>query len=198
MKSIEEYNEYYRRYMEALEKVNNGLDLEFVFGWGELKSSLMLIGEAPGKNEVLEGKPFVGPAGKVLSEFLGVVNLRREDLYITNSVKYRMSKVGPSGNLVNRPARIDEIERARGFLIEEIKIVNPKIIVTMGNVSLKSLLNRSASIGQYHGKLIKAKDIDPLIYPIYHPASLIYNSKLRDVYKEDLLKLKGIISKKGL
>lgn len=182
--------------MEALDKVNGDLSLEFVFGYGKLSPTLMLIGEAPGKNEVIEGKPFVGPAGKILTEFLLALELKREDLYITNSVKYRMSRLGASGNLINRPARNDEIDRARDFLREEIEIVNPKIVVPMGNVSLKSLISRDLSIGQYHGKLIKDKKVVPLVFPIYHPASLIYNSKLEGLYKEDLKKLKEIIKNK--
>lgn len=169
-----------------------------VLGHGNLNSSIMLIGEAPGAKEVELGEPFVGQAGKHLDEFLQVLELEKEDIYITNSVKYRPTKMSPkTGRLSNRTPTSKEIEDFRQFLIEEIDIIQPKIIVTLGNTSLKALLDKGTKIGEVHGRLISA-DIGASTYklfPLYHPAAVIYNRSLKDVYLSDLQNLKKEINK---
>jgi uracil-DNA glycosylase family 4 len=181
------------------EKIINSYPNEkLVLGHGNLNSPIMLIGEAPGAKEIELGQPFVGQAGKHLEEFLQVLEIKREDIYITNSVKYRPTKVNPkTGRLSNRTPTIKEIEDFREFVFEEIDIINPKIIVTLGNIPLKSLLEKSIKIGEVHGRLesIYINGNPYSIFPLYHPAAVIYNRDLREVYISDLHKLKKEIDK---
>jgi len=181
------------------EKIINSYPNEkLVLGHGNLNSPIMLIGEAPGSKEIELGQPFVGQAGKHLEEFLQVLEIKREDIYITNSVKYRPTKVNPkTGRLSNRTPTIKEIEDFREFVFEEIDIINPKIIVTLGNIPLKSLLEKSIKIGEVHGRLesIYINGNPYSIFPLYHPAAVIYNRDLREVYISDLHKLKKEIDK---
>ncbi|ABN54304.1 MAG TPA: uracil-DNA glycosylase [Hungateiclostridium thermocellum] len=170
---------------------------EIVLGDGNVNSRLVLIGEAPGKDEVLKSKPFVGAAGKNLAEFLDVLGLKREDIYITNAIKYRLSKVKPETNRVsNRPATKNEILENRSYLLKEIEIINPEYIVTLGNVPLRSVYGDfSISIGEVHGTLTRVEVLGTEfnLFPLYHPASIIYNVKLKEIYNEDLNKLRMII-----
>jgi uracil-DNA glycosylase family 4 len=192
---IHEFKKKYAEYMLSIDGINNGINLEFVFGDGSINSVVMLVGEAPGKDEVALKKPFVGQAGRILSKFLESVNIEREDVYITNAIKYRLSKEGKRpGTFVNRPAKLEEIELAKVFLLEEVDIVKPKIIVPMGNVPLKALFGKNMSIGENHGRIFEGIIKDTVVYPIYHPASLIYNRKLEKVYELDILHLRDIIN----
>ena len=171
---------------------------EIVVGDGSTNSRLLLVGEAPGRDEVKIGKPFVGAAGKNLAEFLEVLKLDRKSIYITNAVKYRLSKVNEkTGMVVNRPATAKDIEGSRKYLLEEIRILEPQYIVTLGNVPLKSVTGESdISVGQVHGELkeIEIQDKAFLLFPLYHPASIIYNRSLKDIYLNDIGKLGQIIS----
>ncbi|WP_129599645.1 uracil-DNA glycosylase [Anaerophilus nitritogenes] len=161
-----------------------------VFGEGNVDAKIILVGEAPGAKEVELNKPFVGAAGKNLDEFLDILKLNREDLYITNVVKIRPYKVnGKTGRKSNRPPNKEEIEKYEKYLFNEIQIIQPKIIVTLGNVPLKTLLkDKKVTIGQHHGKPIDEGEY--FIFPLYHPASIIYRRELKEVYIEDLYKLK--------
>jgi DNA polymerase len=191
--------------MSVLELLNNLYDTykevfkgkEIVVGSGNTSTRLLLIGEAPGKDEVRLGKPFVGAAGKNLSEFLNIVGINREDIYITNAIKYRLSRLNQkTGRYVNRPAARQEIEANRTFLIDEISIIKPRYIATLGSVPLKSLLcNYGLCMGDYHGKLLEICISSTIfkLYPLYHPASIIYNQSLKDVYIEDIKKLSRIM-----
>lgn len=191
MSKSERLNILYSRYREEFWRE------EIVVGDGNHDSSLLLIGEAPGKDEVANSKPFVGMAGKNLAQFLEVLGLKREEIYITNAIKHRLSKVNPStGRVSNRPATRDEIDKNRDYLIEEIDIIRPGIIVTLGNVPLRSVLGEhKVSIGEVHGALGKVlvKGIEHGLYPLYHPASIIYNASLKEIYLKDIVNLKGII-----
>jgi DNA polymerase len=182
----------FNRYKEEFE------GREIVLGEGDMDSALMLVGEAPGKDEVRLSRPFVGTAGKNLSEFLDILGLKREFVFVDNAIKYRLSKVNEkTGRVINRPAAKEEIEKNRSYLLEEISIIRPKYIVTLGNVPLKSVTgDYNISIGSYHGKLDKIKVLDSeySLYPLYHPASIIYNNSLKEVYKKDLINLKAILS----
>lgn len=171
---------------------------KLIFGCGNYNSIIMLIGEAPGSKEVELGQPFVGQAGKNLDEFLDILDLKREDIYITNSVKYRPTKINlKTGRLSNRTPNAKEIADFREFLFEEIDIIKPKIIVTLGNTPIKALLKKSIKIGDIHGKLtsIYIMDKEYYLYPLYHPAAIIYNRKLKEVYLSDLQQLKKEIEK---
>lgn len=167
---------------------------KLVLGHGSLNSSIMLIGEAPGAKEVELGQPFVGQAGKHLDEFLEILDIKKENVYITNSVKYRPTKSNPkTGRLSNRTPRKNEIDDFRKYLFEEIKIIDPKIIVTLGNTPLKSIYNKTLKIGDVHGNRFKVEieNIEYNVFPLYHPAAIIYNRSLKEIYMDDLLKLKA-------
>ena len=112
-----------------------------VFGAGLAKKPvLMLIGEAPGEQEALQGKPFVGKAGKNLEGFLEVLGLRRGEIYVTNTVKLRPTKISAAGRRVNRPPTREEKELFRPWLMKEIALVRPDALVTLGNVALQSFI----------------------------------------------------------
>ena len=164
-----------------------------VFGDGSIESKVLIIGEAPGKDEVAHGKPFVGAAGKNLNEFISILNITREDIYITNVVKYRLSKLNAKTNRIsNRPATVMDISINQPWLLREIEVINPSIIVTLGNVPLRAVTNdKSLTIGSVHGKLLECKinGVEKKLYPLYHPASIIYNRSLRDVYIKDVKEL---------
>lgn len=170
-----------------------GSDQNIVFGEGNINGEVVLIGEAPGEKEEETGKSFVGAAGKNLNEFLNIVELNREDIYITNVVKIRPFKVNPkTGRKSNRPPRKKEIELSIGILREQLGLIKPKVAVTLGNVPLKALLDdNTAKIGDYHGKPIEINNY--ILFPLYHPASIIYNRSLYDVYIEDVKKLKSYL-----
>lgn len=173
-------------------------DKKLVFGYGNLDSHIMLLGEAPGSKEVELGEPFVGQAGKHLDEFLEILNITKDEIYVTNSVKYRPTKVNAkTGRVSNRTPTIKEIDDFREFVYEEIDIIEPEIIVTLGNVPLRSIFNESIRIGDVHGQLYRAKikGKEYKVFPLYHPAAVIYNRQLRDVYISDLEKLKKEIQK---
>lgn len=165
---------------------------KLVFGEGVLSPFFMLIGEAPGENEEKEGRPFVGHAGQNLNEFLSLIDLDRAALYVSNTVKFRPCEPGPTGRLRNRPPKKDEIEAFAPYLTREIQIVSPKMLVTLGNVPLQAVMqDRKIVIGDVHGRMFDTPHGIPL-FPLYHPASVIYRRELKDTYVADILKLKEI------
>lgn len=170
---------------------------EFVFGCGCTDPELLLVGEAPGREEVKLLRPFSGAAGKYLDEFLELACIARESIYITNAIKYRLSKVHPkTGKLSNRPATRDEITSSRDYLIREIETICPKYIVTLGNVPLRSVTGDfSTNIGDRHGEVlnISISDKGYKLFPLYHPASVIYNRSLKETCTADILKLRDLM-----
>ncbi len=139
-----------------------------VFGEGNPDAKLMFIGEAPGKEEDLQGRPFVGDAGMLLTRLIEKMGLKRGDVYIANIVKCRPP--------MNRDPEIDEIEKCRGFVERQIEIINPKIIMSLGRISVQTLIgNTKLKITAIRGKFFDYKGI-PLI-PTFHPAYLIRNPK---------------------
>lgn len=175
-------------------------DKVLVFGEGRSNHpAIMLIGEAPGEQETLQRRPFVGKAGKNLDAFLEVVGLKREELYISNVVKIRPTKVSEKGRLSNRPPNKEELALFTPFLMEEILRVQPQMIVTLGNVPLKALMGSKAIIGTVHGQMQSVtvahekQSADFPLFPLYHPASIIYNRGLQAVYEADLLALKALL-----
>ncbi|MGN0803598.1 MAG: uracil-DNA glycosylase [Candidatus Faecivicinus sp.] len=158
-----------------------------VHGEGRIGARLMLIGEAPGEQETLQGRPFVGKAGKNLDEFLEMVGIDRAELYVSNAVKFRPTRISDAGRTVNRAPTQEEIRLFLPWLKREIEMVKPECVVTLGNVPLKALCDRRVTIGDVHGRFI---DCDGLrVYPMYHPASMIYNPSLREVYRADVERL---------
>ena len=171
-----------------------------VFGEGRSDHPpIMLIGEAPGEQETLQRRPFVGKAGKNLDGFLRVLEMNREDIYISNVVKIRPTKVSEKGRTSNRPPNKEELALFTPFLYEEILRVQPGMIVTLGNVALKALCGPRVIIGDMHGKVTEVtvrhekQEGTFKLFPLYHPASIIYNRSLQEVYDEDLQVLKGLL-----
>lgn len=169
----------------------------FVFGEGETsRPVLMLIGEAPGAQEVLAKRPFVGKAGKNLDLFLGTINQLRENIYITNAVKFRPTKLSTKGTQSNRPPSQLEQDIFKPWLLEEIRCIDPCLIVTLGNVPLRILLGQDMKIGACHGEMIRGIE-KRLFFPLYHPAAIIYNRSLTETYEHDLNNLKHFLSTLG-
>jgi uracil-DNA glycosylase family 4 len=158
-----------------------------VFGDGNPKAEIVFIGEAPGKDEDIQGKPFVGRAGQFLNEMLGIIGMERKDVYITNTVKYR-----PPGNRDPLP---EEIKECLPWLIEELNFIKPKVIVMLGRHALNRFFP-TEQISKVHGKLLKKK-MGQLetenFFALYHPASALYNGSMRDVLIEDFKKLPLVI-----
>lgn len=136
-----------------------------VFGEGNENANLMLIGEAPGEDEDLSGRPFVGRAGQLLDRILASVNLDREDIYITNIVKYRPPN--------NRNPKPEETAVSVPLLMEQIKIIRPQIIGTLGNVPTQFFLNTKEGITKTRGNWYDWNGIR--IMPLFHPAYLLRN-----------------------
>ena len=164
-----------------------------VHGEGAPEARVMLVGEAPGEQETLQGRPFVGKAGKNLNEFLELAGLRREELYVTNAVKFRPTKLSAAGRIVNRPPTREEVQLFLPWLRREIELVRPGVIVTLGNVPLRALTGPKTVIGDAHGAFREVEGLR--LYPMYHPASLIYNPSLREVYAQDVRRLADCLRK---
>lgn len=199
MDVITHWSRYNMQKVERLKELNELIFLEtsicypgrqVVPGEGKFDAELLLIGEAPGSDEEREGRPFVGKAGKNLINFLDAIGLNRKELYITNVVKIRPFKLSEkTGKPVNRPPDLTEKDFFSRYLYKEIDIIMPKVIVTLGNVPLQSVLrDKTAVIGEYHGRITSFGGND--IFPLYHPAAIIYNRSLKEVYNEDIFKLR--------
>lgn len=158
-----------------------------VHGEGSVGARVMLIGEAPGEQETLQRRPFVGKAGRNLDEFLQLAGIDRSALYVSNTVKFRPTKLSAAGRRVNRPPTREEIRLFLPWLKREMELVAPEVIVTLGNVPLKALLGSRIVIGDCHGEFQQSEG--RRIYPMYHPASLIYNPSLKEVYAADVRRL---------
>ena len=189
---------YERMHSAAVEFGKTQADM--VYGEGNPQASIVLVGEAPGEQETRLSRPFVGKAGKNLDEFLDVLGCKREDIYITNVVKFRPTKVSGKGRLSNRPPSRDEVAISLPALRREIEAVAPDIVVTLGNVPLRAVSGqKNATIGACHAKATRASALSHTftLFPLYHPASIIYNRALAAVYNDDLLVLKEYISTKS-
>jgi len=175
--------DFRKKYSEFFEQLDDEyFDKErFVPAVGNTDSDFMLVGEAPGANEVEQGEPFVGRAGQKMDEILHKIGIDREELYITNLVKIRPPE--------NRDPKKDEIEAWRPLLKQEIKEVDPDVIVTLGNFASRELLDTSKSISQIHGKFFQRKG--QKIMPVYHPAATLYDQSKTPDLEEDLRKAFG-------
>ena len=171
-----------------------GRENALVFGEGPDRPKLMLIGEAPGEQETLQGRPFVGKAGKNLDRFLELAELRREEIYISNAVKIRPTKTGKSGRISNRPPTTEEIALFRPWLMDEIAKIRPVMIATLGNVPLRAVTGGKQTIGEVHGRVISAGETGLPLFALYHPASLIYNRSLEGVYEADVRRLAEVLA----
>jgi len=156
-----------------------------VFGEGNENAGLMFVGEAPGANEDQQGRPFVGAAGKLLNELLSQIGLKREDVYIANIIKSRPPN--------NRDPLPDEIEACKPYLMEQIKIIKPKIIATLGAHAMRTMLDKNVSISNVHGQTFQANSY--VIMPIFHPAAALYRRQTLDDLKQDFQNLKQVLEK---
>lgn len=148
-------------------------------GFGNPEARVMLIGEAPGKNEDLQGRPFVGAAGKYLTELLGYAGLTRDEVFIANVLKCRP----PS----NRNPQPDEIELCTPFLRDQVRAIGPEYLVTMGNFSTKFILKTDRGITGLHGRPQMAGRF--IVYPVFHPAAAIYDRSKREALEADFTAL---------
>lgn len=157
---------------------------QLVFGDGNVDADIVFIGEAPGKNEDLKGVPFIGSAGKFLDEMLSLINLKRQDIYITNIVKYRPPE--------NRDPLPEEKSAFLPYLESQLEVIQPKLVVTLGRHSLNCFLP-DLQIGQVHGKLQTYNGRNFL--PLFHPAAALYNGGMRQTLIDDFKLIPSIIKK---
>ena len=163
-----------------------GSATQLVIGDGNLDAEIVFIGEAPGKNEDEQGLPFVGAAGKFLNEMLAQAGLVRGDVYITNIVKYRPPN--------NRDPLPEEKKAFWPYLVRQLDIITPKVIVTLGRHSMEYFLP-DAKISLIHGeaKRITFGDRKLVIVPLYHPAAALYNGGMRQTLIDDFLHVPKVI-----
>ena len=157
---------------------------QVVFGVGSATADLMFVGEAPGADEDVQGEPFVGRAGQLLTKIIEAIDLRRDQVYIANVIKCR-----PPGNRNPEP---DEVEQCEPFLFRQIDIIRPKVIVALGKFAAQSLLRTTEPITRIRGREYAYRSA--VLIPTYHPAYLLRNpSAKRDVW-EDMKRVRAILS----
>lgn len=152
-------------------------------GEGNADADVVFVGEAPGKNEAVTGKPFIGRAGKVLRALIVEAGLHDDDVFITSAVKYLPEYVTPT---------LADIEHGRTHLFAQLDVIQPKIIVLLGNTAAVALLDRKISIAKDHGTVVEQDGRKYLV--AYHPAAPLYSPKLRVEIAKDFTKLKALIT----
>jgi len=158
-------------------------------GEGNAEAEIMFIGEAPGKKEDETGKPFVGSSGRILNKMFADINIQREDIYLTNICKCRPPE--------NRDPLPEEIIACWPWLEKQIKIINPKIIITLGKYALNYFLS-TAKISEVHGKIINIdiKKVGEIkLFPLHHPAAARINKKTRALFEKDFKKISKVLKK---
>lgn len=173
-------NKIYKYYEENQHPVFNFNLTKIVPGVGDLDSRIVFLGEGPGAEEDKQGVPFVGRAGQLLTKIIESIRLERSNVYITNVVKCRLEN--------NRPPTLDEIDYEKKIILdEELKIVAPKLICTLGASATKALLGHDVTISKVRGKFI---DIEKYtVIPTYHPAYLLRNPSAKKIVWEDMKKI---------
>lgn len=175
-----DFREKYIKFFEQLDDDHMD-EKRFVPGVGDQDASVVLIGEAPGENEVEEGEPFVGRAGDRLNDVLNEIGVDRDEIYITNLVKIRPPE--------NRDPKKDEIEAWRPLLLEELEDISPETVVPMGNFASRELTGESRGITALHGKTFRFNDWK--VMPAFHPAATLYDRSKMPEFREDLRKAFG-------
>jgi len=156
---------------------------QIVFGAGNPNAKLMFVGEAPGADEDIQGEPFVGRAGQLLTKIIEAIGLKREDVYIANVIKCRPPQ--------NRNPEPDEVAQCEPFLFRQIDTIKPRVIVALGKFAAQSLLQTTEAITRIRGREFSYRDA--ILIPTYHPAYLLRNpSAKRDVW-EDMKRVKQLI-----
>ncbi len=156
---------------------------QVVFGTGHPQADIMFVGEAPGFYEDRQGEPFVGAAGKFLNELLQSIGLSREDIFIANVIKCRPPN--------NRDPLPEEIETCKPFLLQQIELIKPKLVCTLGNFATQTLLERKVGITKVRGQVIRMPNF--IVFPLLHPAAALHQGNLRVPLKEDFQKLKAVL-----
>lgn len=156
---------------------------QVVFGVGNPHASIMFVGEGPGFYEDKQGEPFVGAAGKLLNDLLQSIGLSRSDIYIANVVKCRPPN--------NRDPEPDEVETCKPFLLQQIELIQPKLVCTLGKWAAQTLLNRPVSIMKMRGQAVRLERFT--LFPLLHPAAALHQGNLRGSLEEDFQKLKAYL-----
>lgn len=153
---------------------------QLVLGEGTADADIVFIGEAPGKQEDIQGRPFVGASGRFLNEMLAAAGLQREDVYITNIVKYRPPN--------NRDPSLEEKQAFWPYLMRQLQIIQPRVVITLGRHSGMYFIP-DLHISKDHGqaRTVTLHDIEMMVIPLYHPAAALYNGSMRQVLIEDFL-----------
>lgn len=160
-----------------------GTRTTLVFGAGDPRARLVFVGEAPGKNEDEQGVPFVGAAGRLLDELLAGIGLARDQVYIANILKCR-----PPGNRDPQP---EEIAACTPFLREQLRLIDPVVVATLGNYATKFVLDTTRGITGLRGKLFHVEG--RRVVPIFHPAAALYTPAKKDVLAEDFARLRRVL-----
>lgn len=170
------------------------LRTQVVVGRGAETAQVMFTGEAPGKAEDRTGMGFQGSAGKIFDDVLSYLGLTRSEIWVNNAVRCRPTDTGRK----NRPPRIEEIEACRPWMQDDVTQVKPKIIVALGRMAFLALTGETA-FATYRGRLYAQEEPGmPLLFPLAHPAYLIYRRSLMPAYREDLDRLKEVLETLGV
>ena len=161
---------------------------QVVFGVGDPDADLLFVGEGPGFHEDKQGEPFVGAVGKLITELLGKIGLTRADVYIANVIKCRPPD--------NRDPLPEEIEACSPHLMDQIAIIKPKVICTLGRFATKLLTNTELSMTAVHGraKPLEIAGVDLVVFPVFHPAAALYTPSNRQVLEQDFAKLRHLLA----
>ena len=159
---------------------------QIVFGVGNPNADLMFVGEAPGADEDIQGEPFVGRAGQLLTKIIEAIGMKREDVYIANVIKCR-----PPGNRNPEP---DEVEQCEPFLFRQIDTIKPKVIVALGKFAAQCLLRTSDPITRLRGREYKYRDA--ILMPTYHPAYLLRTPSAKREVWEDMKRVKALLNER--
>jgi DNA polymerase len=158
---------------------------QVVFGVGNPHASVMFVGEAPGFYEDQQGEPFVGAAGKLLNELLESAGLSRSDIYIANVIKCRPPN--------NRDPEPDEVETCKPFLLQQIAMIRPTLVCTLGNWATQTLLERKVGITKVRGQAFYMKDF--VLFPLLHPAAALHQGNMLEPLREDFKKLREFLDR---
>jgi DNA polymerase len=157
---------------------------QVVFGVGNPNADLMFVGEAPGADEDIQGEPFVGRAGQLLTKIIEAIGMTRQDVYIANVIKCRPPQ--------NRNPEPDEVEKCEPFLFRQIETIKPKVIVALGKFAAQSLLKTTDPITRIRGREYKYRDA--ILMPTYHPAYLLRNPASKREVWEDMKRVRAILT----
>jgi uracil-DNA glycosylase family 4 len=157
---------------------------QVVFGVGNPNADLMFVGEAPGADEDVQGEPFVGRAGQLLTKIIEAIGMTRQDVYIANVIKCRPPQ--------NRNPEPDEVEKCEPFLFRQIETIKPKVIVALGKFAAQSLLKTTDPITRIRGREYKYRDA--ILMPTYHPAYLLRNPASKREVWEDMKRVRAILT----